>query len=179
MGFSQMLNGSAERGSDSTRLATFDEYRGLLFSIAYRMLGSIQDAEDMLQEAFIRWQSASDDDVRSPKAFLMTIVSRLCINHLQSARVRREQYVGQWLPEPLLIDSHDPQDIVRIDETLSMALLVLLERLMWGGTLRSQKKFAIVRPPPQRDLDFPPRERRRRERSALGSFLSLADELIE
>ena len=59
----------------------------------------------------------------------MTIVSRLCINHLQSARVRREQYVGQWLPEPLLIDSHDPQDIVRIDETLSMALLVLLERL--------------------------------------------------
>ena len=74
---------------DVIRLATFDQYRGLLFSIAYRMLGTVADAEDMLQETFIRWQQAPDDDIRSPRAFLVTIVSRLCINHLQSARCRQ------------------------------------------------------------------------------------------
>ena len=71
------------------RLATFDQYRSLLFSIAYRMLGSVADAEDMLQETFIRWQQAPDEDIRSPRAFLVTIMSRLCINHLQSARAAR------------------------------------------------------------------------------------------
>src|SRR5882672_1876287 len=76
-------------------LSAFEEHRGLLFSIAYRMLGSVVDAEDMLQDAFIRWQRASEVDIRSPKAFLVTIVSRLCINHLQSARVQREAYVGE------------------------------------------------------------------------------------
>jgi DNA-directed RNA polymerase specialized sigma24 family protein len=76
------------------RLATFDQYRSLLFSVAYRMLGSVADAEDMLQETFIRWQKAPDDEIRSPRAFLVTITSRLCINHLQSARVQREEYVG-------------------------------------------------------------------------------------
>jgi RNA polymerase sigma-70 factor, ECF subfamily len=80
----------------SIRLATFDQYRSLLFSIAYRMLGSVADAEDMLQETFIRWQQAANDNIDSPRAFLVTIVSRLCINHLQSARVQREEYVGQW-----------------------------------------------------------------------------------
>src|SRR4051812_11661762 len=85
----------------SIRLATFDQYRSLLFSVAYRMLGSVADAEDMLQETFIRWQQAAHDDIRSPRAFLVTIISRLCITHLQSARVQREEYVGQWLPEPL------------------------------------------------------------------------------
>src|ERR1700687_4939059 len=86
----------------SIRLATFDQYRSLLFSIAYRVLGSVADAEDVLQDAFIRWQQSTEDDIRSPRAFLVTIVSRLCINHLQSARVQREEYVGQWLPAPLL-----------------------------------------------------------------------------
>jgi RNA polymerase sigma-70 factor, ECF subfamily len=115
---------------DSIRLATFDQHRGLLFSIAYRMLGSVADAEDMLQEAFIRWQTAAETDIRSPKAFLVTVVSRLCINHLRSARVQREQYVGQWLPEPLVTDPQDdPLGVIRVDESLSMALLVLLERL--------------------------------------------------
>lgn len=115
---------------DPSRLATFDQYRGLLFSIAYRMLGSVADAEDMLQETFIRWQQASGDDIRSPRAFLVTIISRLCINHLQSARVQREEYVGQWLPEPLVTDpGSDPLGIIRVDESLSMAFLVLLERL--------------------------------------------------
>jgi len=115
---------------DVIRLATFDQYRGLLFSIAYRMLGTVADAEDMLQETFIRWQQSSDDDIRSPRAFLVTIISRLCMNHLQSARVQREQYVGEWLPEPLVTGPRsDPLTALKIDESLSMAFLVLLERL--------------------------------------------------
>lgn len=113
------------------RLHLFDQHRGLLFSIAYRMLGSAADAEDMLQEAFIRWQQAPDTDIESPRAFLVTIVSRLCINHLQSARVRREEYFGEWLPEPLVTGPMNPGtlEMPRIDGSLSMAFLVLLERL--------------------------------------------------
>lgn len=124
-----LVEGSA--GSETAvRLATFDQYRGLLFSVAYRMLGSVADAEDMLQETFLRWQQASVEEVRSPRAFLVTIISRLSINHLQSARARREEYVGEWLPEPLVTDEgKDPLSLLRIDETLSMAFLVLLERL--------------------------------------------------
>jgi RNA polymerase sigma-70 factor (ECF subfamily) len=119
-----------DRAADAARLAAFDQHRGLLFSIAYRMLGSVADAEDMLQETFIRWQRASGEEIRSPRSFLVTIVSRLCINQLQSARAQRETYVGQWLPEPLITDAQDdPFGIVRTDESLSMALLVLLERL--------------------------------------------------
>lgn len=114
----------------SISLATFDQYRGLLFSIAYRMLGSVADAEDMLQETFIRWQQSSEQNVESPRAFLVTIISRLCINHLQSARVQREQYFGEWLPEPIVTDiASDPFGILKIDESLSMAFLILLERL--------------------------------------------------
>src|SRR3954470_19471840 len=115
---------------ESIMLATFDQYRSLLFSIAYRMLGSVADAEDMLQETFIRWQQSTEDTIRSPRAFLVTIVSRLCINHLQSARVQREEYVGQWLPEPIVTDAgSDPFGIIRVDQSLSMAFLVLLEHL--------------------------------------------------
>jgi RNA polymerase sigma-70 factor (ECF subfamily) len=111
-------------------LAAFDQYRSLLFSVAYRMLGSVADAEDMLQETFIRWQQAANDDIRSPRAFLVTIISRLCITHLQSARVQREEYVGQWLPEPIVTGPEsDPLAVIRVDESLSMAFLVLLERL--------------------------------------------------
>jgi RNA polymerase sigma-70 factor, ECF subfamily len=115
---------------EAVRLATFDRHRGLLFSVAYRMLGSVADTEDMLQETFIRWQQASIEEVRSPRAFLVTIITRLCINHLQSARVQREEYVGEWLPEPLVTDpASDPLGAVKIDESLSMAFLLLLERL--------------------------------------------------
>jgi RNA polymerase sigma-70 factor (ECF subfamily) len=112
------------------RLASFDQYRSLLFSIAYRMLGSVADAEDMLQETFIRWQQAPEQEIRSPRAFLVTIISRLCINHLQSARAQREQYVGQWLPEPIVTaPGSDPLENIRLDESLSMAFLLMLERL--------------------------------------------------
>jgi RNA polymerase sigma-70 factor, ECF subfamily len=125
-----MNDPSPLRASDPIALATFDQHRALLFSIAYRMLGSVADAEDMLQEAFIRWQLASNEEVRSAKAFLVTVITRLCVNHLQSARVRRERYVGQWLPEPIVTDpQYDPLGVIRADESLSMALLVLLERL--------------------------------------------------
>src|ERR1700674_3003223 len=115
---------------DAARLATFSQYRGLLFSVAYRMLGSVADTEDMLQETFIRWQQAANDEVRSPRAFLVTVITRLCINQLQSARVRREEYVGEWLPEPLVTDpGSDPLGVLKVDESLSMAFLLLLERL--------------------------------------------------
>src|SRR6201998_1249282 len=115
---------------EAVRLATFDQYRALRFSVAYRMLGSVADTEDMLQETFIRWQQASIEEVRSPRALLVTIITRLCINHLQSARVQREEYVGEWLPEPLVTDpASDPLGVVKGDESLSMAFLLLLERL--------------------------------------------------
>jgi RNA polymerase sigma-70 factor, ECF subfamily len=119
-----------QTGGDAERLATFNQYRGLLFSVAYRMLGSVADAEDMLQETFIRWQEAANDEVRSARAFLVTVITRLCINQLQSARVRREEYVGEWLPEPLVTDpGADPLGVLKVDESLSMAFLLLLERL--------------------------------------------------
>src|SRR5437016_710979 len=114
----------------SNRVAEFERHRRLLFSIAYRMLGSVADAEDTLQDAFIRWERASKTDVRSPKAFLIAVVSRLCINHLQSARARREEYFGEWLPEPLVTEpGSQPSRMVQVDESVSMALLLLLERL--------------------------------------------------
>lgn len=115
---------------DQRRLEDFVQHRRLLFSVAYRMMGSVADAEDMLQETFIRWQKSPEEDIRSPKAFLVTIISRLCINHLQSARTQREEYIGPWLPEPLLTGPEsDPSESFRLDESLSMAFLVLLERL--------------------------------------------------
>lgn len=117
-------------GADADRLAAFNRHRGLLFSVAYRMLGSVADAEDMLQETFLRWQQAAPEEVRSPRAYLVTIITRLCINQLQSARVRREEYVGEWLPEPLVTaPDSDPLGLVKVDESLSMAFLFLLERL--------------------------------------------------
>jgi RNA polymerase sigma-70 factor (ECF subfamily) len=114
----------------ANRLAAFEQYRRLLFSIAYRMLGSVADAEDTLQDAFIRWQQASEADIRSPKAFLVTIVSRLCINQLASARAQREEYVGDWLPEPVVTEPESATSaMLDVDESVSMALLLMLERL--------------------------------------------------
>ena len=98
--------------------------RELLFSIAYRMLGSVAEAEDVVQEAFVRRASAGEA-VENERAFLTTVVTRLAIDVLRSARVRREAYVGSWLPEPLV---EDP-DLVESEETVSLAMLVLLERL--------------------------------------------------
>ena len=104
----------------------FNQHRSLLFAIAYRMLGSVSDAEDIVQEAWIRWQNT--DTVQFPKAFLSKIVTRLCIDHLRSARVKREQYVGAWLPEPLVTESIT-NDSAELAESLSFAFLMLLECL--------------------------------------------------
>jgi RNA polymerase sigma-70 factor (ECF subfamily) len=112
---------------------TFESLRPLVFSIAYRMLGSVSEAEDMVQEAFLRYQGALDrgDEIESPKAYLSAVVTRLAIDELRSARVRRERYVGQWLPEPLLTDEEegDPATQAEQADSLSMAFLLLLERL--------------------------------------------------
>jgi RNA polymerase sigma-70 factor, ECF subfamily len=106
----------------------YTEYRPLMFSIAYRMTGSVSDAEDIVQEAFLR--AGQDADVESPKAYLATITTRLAIDHLRSARVRRESYVGTWLPEPLIGSSEpDPAELAETSDSLSMAFLVLLESL--------------------------------------------------
>ena len=109
------------------------DLRPLLFSIAYRMLGSVSEAEDVVQEAFVRYQRALGDDatIESPKAYLSAIVTRLAIDHLKSARVRRETYVGEWLPEPLVTDdgAGDPAVHAEQADSLSMSFLVLLERL--------------------------------------------------
>ena len=94
------------------------------------MLGNVTDVEDILQETFIRWHQTPYEDIRSERALLVTIVSRLCINYLESARVQREEYVGQWLPEPVSTDPEsDPLASLMVDESISMAFLLLLERL--------------------------------------------------
>src|SRR5215510_13220657 len=104
---------------------TAENLRPLMLSIAYRMVGSFSEAEDLVQEAFVRLHEAGD--VESPKAWLSTVVTRLSIDHLRSARVRREQYPGTWLPEPVLADPA-PDAAVRAED-LSIAVLVLLESL--------------------------------------------------
>jgi len=106
--------------------------RPLLFSIAYRMLGSVADAQDAVQETFLHYYRAAAEgaEVRSPKAYLSAIVTRLAIDQLRSARKQRETYVGEWLPEPLLTDdANDPVASVEEFETVSMAFLLILERL--------------------------------------------------
>jgi RNA polymerase sigma-70 factor (ECF subfamily) len=109
-------------------LDAFESYRPLLFSIAYRMIGSVMEAEDVVQETYLRYQTASSETIRSMRAFLTTITTRLSLDHLKSARVQRESYVGQWLPEPLMTEE-SPFEIVRQREMVSMAFLVLLESL--------------------------------------------------
>ena len=111
------------------RTEEFQELRPLLFSIAYRLLGSVAEAEDAVQEAWLRFESAATEP-RSAKAYLSAVVTRISIDVLRSARVRREQYVGQWLPEPLLDDPfEDPARSAELADSVSMAALLLLERL--------------------------------------------------
>ena len=112
---------------------TFERLRPLLFAIAYRMLASVSDAEDVLQEAYLRWRRAVDDgvEIASLKAYLTTVVTRLAMDHLRSARARREEYVGLWLPEPLPTGTTSDDPLARAEraESLSMAFLLVLERL--------------------------------------------------
>lgn len=109
-------------------LTQFDAHRRRLFGIAYRMLGSVADAEDIVQETWIRWQGTDRTDVREPAAFLTTIATRLSINVLQSAHARRETYIGPWLPEPVNTDD-DPALGAERAEALQFAVLLMLEKL--------------------------------------------------
>ena len=112
-----------------TKAAEFEELRPLLFAIAYRILGSVSEAEDAVQETWLRYQSSSTQPT-STKAFLSAVVTRISIDVLRSARVRREEYVGQWFPEPLLEDPYaDPARSAELADSVSMAALLLLERL--------------------------------------------------
>lgn len=119
-------------------LASFDQHRRLLFSVAYQMLGSVADAEDVVQDTWLRWSAADRGDVAEPRAYLVQITSRLALDRMGSARARRENYVGPWLPEPLLTggspvasapQSPEPEDAAELGEQVSLALLVVLETL--------------------------------------------------
>jgi RNA polymerase sigma-70 factor, ECF subfamily len=112
-----------------TRLEEFEQLRPLLFSIAYRILGSVTEAEDAVQETWLRYQASTTAPV-SARAFLSAVVTRISIDVLRSARVRREEYVGPWFPEPLLTDPYsDPERSAELADSVSMAALLLLERL--------------------------------------------------
>lgn len=117
-------------------MESFETYRPYLFSIAYRMLGSAMDAEDMVQETYLRYQTTLPQTIHSLKAYLTTILTRLCMDQLQLARRKRELYVGPWLPEPIItaetaetVETSDPEKRVEVEESVSLAFLVLLEQL--------------------------------------------------
>ena len=109
-------------------VAAFEAHRRLLTGVAYRMLGSVSDAEDMVQETWLRWTRADTATVETPRSWLLTVVSRLCLDRLKSARVQREEYYGTWLPEPLLAESSATPS-AQVDESVSIALLLVLEKL--------------------------------------------------
>ncbi|GLZ06995.1 RNA polymerase sigma24 factor [Actinomadura sp. NBRC 104412] len=107
---------------------SFQEYRDLLFAVAYRMLGTAADAEDAVQDAWLRWSAADRSDVEDPRAYLVRITTNLALDRLRSAQVQRETYVGPWLPEPILT-SPDVAEEAELAESVSMAMLVVLETL--------------------------------------------------
>jgi RNA polymerase sigma-70 factor (TIGR02957 family) len=106
----------------------FENYRELLFAVAYRMLGTVADAEDAVQDAWLRWSGTDRSQVRDPRAYLVRVVTNTAVDRLRSARAKRESYVGPWLPEPILT-SPDVSEEVELAESVSMAMLVVLETL--------------------------------------------------
>lgn len=122
-----------DRRKPASPVEIFETYRRYLFSIAYRMLGSAVDAEDVVQETYVRYQRTSPETIRSHKALLTTILTRLCMDQLELARTKRELYVGPWLPEPILTSENseraDPEKLVEKQESISLAFLVLMEQL--------------------------------------------------
>jgi RNA polymerase sigma-70 factor (ECF subfamily) len=112
------------------RRAAFEQHRGRLWGVAYRMLGSRADADDMVQEAYLRWHgAAANDEVRAPQAWLVTTTTRLCIDRLRQRRAERDAYVGPWLPEPLVEEEPAADAAAELASDLSVAFLALLERL--------------------------------------------------
>jgi RNA polymerase sigma-70 factor (TIGR02957 family) len=129
-GASELAAGIRNDMTDRERL--LDELRPVSFAIAYRMLGSVSEAEDLVQEALLRFNQAfqAGEQIASPRAFIATVTTRLAINELRSARARRESYVGEWLPEPIITDGNDdPARHAETADSLSLAMLVLLESL--------------------------------------------------
>ncbi|MFD3513400.1 RNA polymerase sigma factor SigJ [Streptomyces sp. NPDC058657] len=125
---------------EADAVAEFASHRSRLFSLAYRMLGSASEAEDLVQDTYLRWSAADTSEIRTPAAWLTRVMTNLCINHLTSARVRREQYVGPWLPEPVLTGAGalagatgaaglGPLETAEQRESVTFALLTLMERL--------------------------------------------------
>ena len=114
--------------SDGSRDAAFEAAQPRLFGLAYRMLGSVMEAEDVVQDAWLRWRNVDAAAIREPAAFLTTVTTRLCMDRLRSARARRETYVGPWLPEPLVTEP-DAAEHAELADSLATALLVLLEKL--------------------------------------------------
>jgi RNA polymerase sigma-70 factor, ECF subfamily len=110
------------------RAAVFEEHRSLLLGIAYRMLGSVADAEDVVQDAWLRWSAADRSDIAAPRAYLVRIVTNTALNRLRSVKARRESYVGPWLPEPLVV-APEVAENMETAESVSMAVLVVLETL--------------------------------------------------
>src|SRR5215467_2301139 len=112
---------------------SFETYRTYLFAVAYRMLGSAMDAEDMVQETYLRYQRTPEDAILSLKAYLTTIITRLCMDQLHLARRQREEYLGTWLPEPVstaeTLHAVNPAERVDLEESISLAFLLLLEQL--------------------------------------------------
>jgi RNA polymerase sigma-70 factor (ECF subfamily) len=109
---------------------SFETHRPRLFGVAYRMLGSASEAEDVVQDAWLRYAGSTRDDIRSPEAYLTTIVTRLCLDRLRSARAVREEYIGPWLPEPVLTDEHPgPEQSAALAESVTLAFMVLLDTL--------------------------------------------------
>jgi RNA polymerase sigma factor (sigma-70 family) len=152
-----------------------DDLRPVAFAIAYRMLGSVSEAEDIVQEALLRVHRALEDGerIQSPPEFVATVTTRLAINELHSARARREQYVGEWLPEPIITDgSDDPAQHAQMADSLSLAMLVLLERLtpeqravlllhdVFDSADRRRRARDRRRSDPQHQLDRQPRQAR-------------------
>ena len=112
---------------DETR--TFEAHRSALTGLAYRMLGSRAEAEDVVQDAFLRWHAADRAAIEQPRGFLGTVVTRLCLDRMKSAQARREVYVGQWLPEPVVDEALDADNASELAHDLSVALMLVLERL--------------------------------------------------
>jgi len=119
--------------SDSSFADAWSEHHGFLLDVAYRLLGSYTDAEDIVQEAFTRLLRSDLDPIENVRAWLVVVVSRLCLDYLRSARVRHEAYVGPWFPEPLIgaetSTAPDPADVVTLDESVRLAMLIVLERM--------------------------------------------------
>lgn len=123
---------SNHRYHEEYRVETFNRHRGRVFSVAYGMLGEVAEAEDAVQDTYLRWQGLTDEQlrkVRSPEGYLAAVVLRLSMDRLRSARVRREEYVGPWLPEPLLVEPQSSEAEAVAEESLSVAVMVLLESL--------------------------------------------------